>query len=174
MKFSFYFCFSFEKINWSSHALVLIITHQSSFSFSLVCEIIHPFGEENFIISLSCRWRVPNLIIWHIFLRQRALVSFIRVFPFCHPPETFFFRSISIGVLFCFVIFFLSPKRRAYFSIFFFLPRPNDALKFISSLDKGGRSQRGPAKLDYDHVEKREKKNRKMSSNRIQLKLFKD
>lgn len=88
-------------------------------SFSLVCEIIHPFGEENFIISLSCRWRVPNLIIWHIFLRQRALVSFIRVFPFCHPPETFFFRSISIGVLFCFVIFFLSPKRRAYFSIFF-------------------------------------------------------
>lgn len=165
MKFSFYFCFSFEKINWSSHALVLIITHQSSFSVSLVCEIIHPFWEENFIISLSCRWRVPNLIIWHIFLRQRALVSFIRVFPFCHPPETFFFfRSISIGVLFCFVIFFLSPKRRAYFSIFF-LPRPNDALKFISSLDKGGRSQRGPAKLDYDHVEK--KKRKKESKNVI-------
>jgi hypothetical protein len=156
MKFSFYFCFSFEKINWSSHALVLIITHQSSFSFSLVCEIIHPFGEENFIISLSCRWRVPNLIIWHIFLRQRALVSFIRVFPFCHPPETFFFRSISIGVLFCY--FFFSHRSDGPIFQFFFLPRPNDALKFISSLDKGGRSQRGPAKWDYDHVEKKRKK----------------
>lgn len=155
MKFSFLFCFSFETINRSSHALVLIITHQSSFSLSLVCEIIHPFRGENFIISLSCRWRVPNLIIWHIFTRELLFPSF-ECFLFVIPPETFFSIDFNWG----FVLFFSRRSDGPIFQ-FFFLPRPNDALKFISSLDKGGRSQRGPAKLDYDHVEKKGKKGKK-------------
>jgi len=119
------------KINSSPARLFNNYRSISLFFFFWEKSFVH-YGRKKFVLFLSRQWRVPNLITWHIF--TRALSCFL------HSSVPFFFwfpwnlfRSISIGVLFVF-----SPHPSD--GPIFFFPRPNDALKFIFSLDESGRS----------------------------------
>ncbi len=67
------------------------------------------------IVSMTCSQ--SNNMTHFFYARELSFPSF-ECFLFVIPLKPFFFDRFQLG--FCFV--FLSPKRRAYFSIFFFSP----------------------------------------------------